>query len=156
LSSNTKLTSYLELDSELMLLAFTMPVTERQCQKFVRLAKERPQLLLANRQHAADLELDSELMLLAFSEDDQAKIRDFAKEEDLSNNYQRNISRDFKLDLRGSVSGFTQNSWARDACRVVFQQEEHQWHSQKARAETQRADHEARRHWLKAMYLPRY
>jgi hypothetical protein len=61
-----------------------MPVNERQCQKFVRLAKDRPELLAANTLHATYLELDSELMLLAFSQDDQNKIRDFAKEEDLT------------------------------------------------------------------------
>jgi hypothetical protein len=45
-----------------------MPVNERQCQKFVRLAKDRPELLAANTNPGSYLDIDSELMLLAFSQ----------------------------------------------------------------------------------------
>jgi hypothetical protein len=48
-----------------------MPVTERQCQKLVKLAKYRPQLLAANTNSSSYLDINSELMLLAFSIDDQ-------------------------------------------------------------------------------------
>jgi chromosome segregation ATPase len=98
-----------------------MPVNERQCQKFVRLAKERPELLEANTKLTSYLELDSELMLLAFSEYDQAKIRDFAKEEDLSQKQIKELTDQLKAAQDSADEWRLQDLDKRDKLRIYEQ-----------------------------------
>ncbi len=61
-----------------------MPVNIRQCQKFMKLATEKPELLISKAHPDALLDIDSELKLLAFEDDQQEEIRDVSNELDLT------------------------------------------------------------------------
>ena len=61
-----------------------MPVNIRQCQKFMKLASEKPELLNSKAHPDALLDIDSELKLLAFEDDQQEEIRDVSNELDLT------------------------------------------------------------------------
>jgi len=60
-----------------------MPVNQRQCQKYTKLAQQRPELL-SNAHLNAHLDVDSELKLLSLDDETANTVRDIAEKEDLT------------------------------------------------------------------------
>ena len=60
-----------------------MPVDQRQCQRYVRLAQQKPELI-SNTSREAYLDIDSELKLLSLDDEVAEEVRDFALENDLT------------------------------------------------------------------------
>ena len=57
-----------------------MPVKYGQCKKYMKLAKEKPELIESKGHSNALLDIDSELKLLTMDDEQQDEIRDVASE----------------------------------------------------------------------------
>ena len=61
-----------------------MPVKYNQCKRYMKLAKEKPELFESKRSPGTFLDINSELKLLSFDDEQQNEIRDVANELDLT------------------------------------------------------------------------
>jgi hypothetical protein len=61
-----------------------MPVKRKQCSKYMRLAKERPQLLESNGYPGTHLDINNEIRLLTVDEDVEGEVREAAEKEALT------------------------------------------------------------------------